>query len=312
VYDFHIRTGLFCTAYAYESEQTEVSEGLTRITLQTPKGEIYQEFTQDWRGAGEVKRLITTEEDAERVLSIPYIRPELDLEPYFRKRDELKGKAVAQVTLSDPICEIAGNMSEETIAMWTIQNRPLLKKLMDQMLERQLDVISSLLEQGVGPIYYFNGPEYALPPLMAPDDFYEFVVEYDRKLIDLIHSYSDTYVIIHSHGKVSKFLDAFGEMGMDGLNVLEPPPIGDTVLSDAKKRVGDNYCLIGNIQYDDIARGTKEKIEQMVKEAMDQGAPGGGFILSPCASPYERPLPEKASENLIHYLHMGRIHGSYG
>ena len=38
---------------------------------------------------------------------------------------------------------------------------------------------------------------------------------------------------------------------------------------------------------------------------------GGGFILSPCASPYERPLPKRAADNLAHYLLMGRRHGKY-
>jgi uroporphyrinogen-III decarboxylase len=183
--------------------------------------------------------------------------------------------------------------------------------MMDQMLERLLDILKSCLENDIGPLYYFNGPEYALPPLMSPRDFEEFVVEYDRKLVELIHSYPDKYVIVHSHGKVNNFLDQFAEIGMDGLNVLEPPPIGDTVLSEAKDRVGDKYCLIGNIQYDDIARGSKGGVEALVKDAIQQGAPGGGFILSPCAYPYENPLPEKASENIIHYLHMGRKYGTY-
>jgi uroporphyrinogen-III decarboxylase len=117
---------------------------------------------------------------------------------------------------------------------------------------------------------------------------------------------------VHSHGKVGKFLESFAGMGMDGLNVLEPPPIGDTLLSDAKARIGHRVCLIGNIQYDDLARGTQVSVERLVAEAIEQAAPGGGFILSPSATPYERPLPEQASRNLIHYLKMGRKHGGYG
>ncbi|KPK84066.1 MAG: hypothetical protein AMJ81_06660, partial [Phycisphaerae bacterium SM23_33] len=141
--------------------------------------------------------------------------------------------------------------------------------------------------------------------------FEEFVVAYDARLVELIHSYPDTYVIVHSHGRVSRFLERFAAVGMDGLNVLEPPPMGDTVLAEAKRRVGDKYCLIGNIQYDDLARGSRQEVERLVMEAIRQGGPGGGFILSPCASPYERPLPARAGENLIHYLVMGRQHGRY-
>ena len=183
--------------------------------------------------------------------------------------------------------------------------------MLDVALERLLDELKYCLENDLGPIYHFCGPEFALPPLMSPGDFEEFVVGYDTQLIDLIHSYEGKYVHMHSHGKVGKFLEKFAEMGVDGLNVLEPPPIGDTILSDAKARIGDRVCLIGNIQYDDLARGTEQSIERLVAEAIEQAAPGGGFILSPCATPYERPLPQKASRNLIHYLKMARKHGSY-
>jgi uroporphyrinogen decarboxylase len=92
---------------------------------------------------------------------------------------------------------------------------------------------------------------------------------------------------------------------------LEPPPIGDVILSDAKRRVGDKMCLIGNIQYDDLARQSPGRVEELVKAAIRQGAPGGGFILSPCASPYERPLPAKAAGNFIHYLKTSRKYGAY-
>ena len=183
--------------------------------------------------------------------------------------------------------------------------------MLDELAGRIRAMLMRDLDGDVGPIFYFNGPEYALPPLMSPRDFDEFVVAYDAPLVELIHGYPGRYVIVHSHGRVSGFLDAFDEIGMDGLNCLEPPPIGDVILSEAKQRVGDRYCLIGNIQYDDIARGSRESIERLVAEAIRAGAPGGGFILLPCASPYERPLPPRASENMIQYLKMGRKYGRY-
>jgi len=265
---------------------------------------------KDWRGGGLVKRWITTVDDVERALSIPYVPPRPDLSPFFAERERLKGRAVAQVTFSDPIC-CAVWIAEETLAIWTLEERPLLKRFLDAMFQRVLDHLRYCLDNGVGPVYYFNGPEYALPPLMSPRDFDEFVVEYDRELIRVVHSYPGTYTIIHSHGRVNNFLERFVAIETDGLNVLEPPPIGDVILVDAKRRVGERMCLIGNIQYDDLARGSADEIEALVRDAIRQGGPGGGFILSPCASPYERPLPPKAARNLIHYLKMGRKYGTY-
>lgn len=88
---------------------------------------------------------------------------------------------------------------------------------------------------------------------MSPRNFDEFVVKYDNQLIAKIHEYG-YLTIIHSHGKVNNFLEKFAlDIGTDGLNVLEPPPMGDVDIADAKRRIGHRTCLIGNIQYDDFA-----------------------------------------------------------
>ena len=310
VYDWSFPSGFFHTAAQIASESRQLSDGMIEHIRHTPAGPITTITKADWRGGGTIKRWITQPEDVERILSIPFVPMQPDFTAFFETKKRLSGKCVAQVTFADPIC-IAGLVDEMVMAIWTIERRDHIKRMLDVAFERLTYQIKYCLDNDVGPIYYFNGPEYALPPLMSPSDFDEFVVEYDTKLIDLIHSYPEKYVIVHSHGRVNKFLEKFADMGLDGLNVLEPPPIGDTILSNAKARIGDCVCLIGNIQYDDLARGTEERIEQLIAEAITEGAPGGGFILSPCASPYERPLPEKAAKNFIHYLKMARKYGKY-
>ena len=77
--------------------------------------------------------------------------------------------------------------------------------------------------------------------------------------------------------------------------------------------------LKGNLQKTDLSfdftdgvrQVVEEEVERLVAGAIEQAAPGGRFILSPCASPYERPLPKRASRNFIHYLKMGRKYGYY-
>ncbi len=311
VYDWSFPTGFFCSAAQVPAESRELANGTTQHILHTPEGPITSLTAPNWRGGGKKKRWITEPADAVRVLSIPYVPPRPELTTFNSTRSRLGSWAVAQVTFPDPICAVGNMVDPETLAIWTLENRQLLIELLDTAFNRLQEAMRYCLEGGVGPIYYLNGPEYALPPLMSPKDFEEFVVPYDSRLVNLVHSYSDRYVIVHSHGRVNRFLERFAAMGIDGLNVLEPPPIGDTVLSEAKRRVGDSYCLIGNIQYDDVARKTEADVEYLVTEAIRQAGSGGGFILSLCAYPYERTLPRKTSKNLIHYLVKANEHGNY-
>jgi hypothetical protein len=310
VSDWAYPHGLFYTEAKIDTERRPLEDGSIETTLHTPAGPLTAIERSNWRGGGQTKRFICGPQDLERALSVPYVPSRPDVRPFLAEKARLAGKAVAQVTFSDPMCS-ADWIDESALAFMTVEERPLLKRFLDAMYVRVADALRYCLSNSVGPLYYFNGPEYALPPLMSPDDFEEFVVEYDRRLIGLVHERRGMMTIVHSHGRVSDFLERFVAMGTDGLNVLEPPPIGNVVLEEAKRRVGDRICLIGNIQYDDLARGTPDSVEKLVRESMRQGAPGGGFILCPCASPYEPKLTQQASTNFIRYLTAARRWGTY-
>lgn len=312
IYDWYYPVGMFCTAAQLSVETRERSHGVTEQIVHTPRGAVTFQSAADWRGGGTLKHWIETEEDARRFLSIPYVAPRRDLAPFLENRRRFRDCAIAQVTFPDPICVVGGLVRPDVLALWTLEARDLILELLHAVSHRIAAMLRYCLEGGVGPLYYFNGPEYALPPLMAPRDFDEFVVAFDHPLVALVHACPGLGVIMHSHGRVNAFLERFVDIGADGLNVLEPPPLGDTRLADAKRRVGDRLCLIGNIQYDDIARGTPDTVERLVREAIQDGAPGGGFILSPCASPYESPLPRGTRDNLITYLVKGHEYGKMG
>jgi uroporphyrinogen-III decarboxylase len=173
--------------------------------------------------------------------------------------------------------------------------------MLEVSFERFMDQLNYLPTNGVGPVYYINGPEYAMPPLMSPCDFEEFVMRYDRAMVSKIHEHGKL-AHIHCHGRLERCLERFAAIGTDGLNPLEPPPLGDVDLRDAKRRIGERVCLVGNIQYEDLASSSVEGVEALVKQAISQGAPGGGFILALCAAPYQVPLPPKTARNMIAML----------
>lgn len=307
-YDWGFPAGFFYSAWDVRPTSERVGPERVKHTVQTPRGPLWS-VVQDRSGGGTEKHWIETVEDARRLLSIPYEPSRPDLSRFHSVRAASEGRYLAKVTLADPVCTV-GYIDPTLCALWTKEERPLLKEILDVAFERIGDSLDYLLGNGAGPLFYFNGPEYALPPLMSPADFEEFVVEYDTKLIAKIHAHGQL-TQIHSHGRVNRFLEAFARTGTDSLNVLEPPPLGDVVLADAKRRVGDRMCLVGNIQYDDVAAASEDEVERMVRETIEQGAPGGGFILSLCAAPYEVPLPPKTARNLVRYLEAGHLYGAY-
>ncbi len=308
VQDWYFPSGFFNTVWDVQQRSEQLGPERIRHTIQTPKGEL-NSVVQDRPGGGVEKHWVTSVEEAERVLSIPYVASRPSLTRFLETRERLRDRSTGQVTVGDPVCSLSV-IDPELRSLWTRTERDLLVEMMDVSFERIMAYLDYLLENDVGPIYTINGPEYAIPPLMSPRDFEEFVVQYDQQMIARIHDYGKL-TQIHCHGRLSRFLERFVETGTDSLNPLEPPPLGDVVLSDAKRRVGERMCLIGNIQYEDLSAASVVGVRAMVSETIAQGAPGGGFILSLCAAPYEVPLPEKTARNMIAMLEAGREYGAY-
>jgi uroporphyrinogen decarboxylase len=79
-------------------------------------------------------------------------------------------------------------------------------------------------------------------------------------------------------------------------------------LAEVKRRVGDRTCIIGNVQIGDVIGGERETVDARVREAVRDGAPGGGFILSITASPYEEELSAHSLENYRQLIRSGRAY----
>ena len=280
------------------------------VEIETPKGPLTSQYQVKHAGAT-LKFWVESEEDLEKLLSIPWKLSKRDFSEFFENKKILGQRGAISVVLADPICGIEA-IKPELRAVWSIEKRSLIRNLVDIVFDRQMEHLEYLLKNigSTETVFYFNGPEYALPPLMSPKDFDEFVMAYDPKLIERVHDFGGL-TIVHSHGKVNNFLEKFRDMGTDGLNVLEPPPMGDVILSDAKKRIGKEVCLIGNIEYSDLATLSKEEIREKVKTCIRDAGVGGGFILSPSASCYEIPFPQKTSDNFLTMIKAGRKYGVY-
>jgi len=283
---------------------------IQRRIIETPKG-IFSEVHRRRIGFPFrcVKPFIETNEDLEKFLSIPYEPVGVDGSSFFKEKQRLGGAGVLMTGAPEPLANVVGLFDYEDFVHRIIGDRDSIVGLMDLMYERCLNYLTCVLEAGARDVFEVSGPEYVGPPMFHPRFFEDFVVKYDRKLIKLIHEY-DGIVYLHCHGSVNAVLEMIAATGTDSLHPIEPPPMGDTPLREAKRRIGDRVCFIGNIQIGDVISASKEEIDRAVREAIYEGGPDG-FILCTSASPHWWPLPERAMENYIQLaetaLHYGKL-----
>jgi len=281
-----------------------------KTMIYTPKGTLssVSEQKEGVHTSWTIEHLCKNEEDAKKVLSIPYRpwRPSVD--SFFTLDRKLGGSGIILGDIPDALCLTVELFGLTRFIKLYVKNRSLIFELMDFFQERICNYLRHILSKGAVTLYRIVGPEYAAPPFFHPREFNRLVTSYDIELVELLHRYGGM-ARLHSHGRVKRVLPYFREMGIDAVDPLEPPPDGDVTLKEARKILGDEVTLIGNIEERIFEVGDKNDIERWVKRAIEEGSPGGGFILCPTAMPLTTPLRRKIKENIIHYIDCGIKYG---
>ena len=286
----------------YRSQRIESDKPdmwLNQTVMETPAGGLIQTFYAPKSGhPGMVRKFyIETIADAKKWLSIPLVKPNVTVDSYFELLRKTEDHAMLMISIGEPMYAVQALMGSETFGFWLMEERELLHELITHAYERIENLTKHYLAHDIGDCYGWVGPELCIPPLASPKDFREFVFNYDKRIIDLIHD-AGKLVWVHCHGDMNPVLEDFVEMGVNCLNPIEPPPVGSLTLADAKKRIAGRMSLDGGVQDGDFHTLEPREMVQVVEETVSMGKPGGCFILSPTSSPTTTPvLGEKIIAN---------------
>jgi uroporphyrinogen-III decarboxylase len=119
---------------------------------------------------------------------------------------------------------------------------------------------------------------------ISPDFYREFILPYEGQIARALRA-AGMHVYTHTCGSIGDRLEIMMEAGISGLECLDPPPLGDVKLKEAKEKVGKKVFIKGNIDpINVLLLGSQELIKKDTAELLSIGKPGGGFILSTACS----------------------------
>lgn len=275
-------------------------------TVHTPEGELRSVYRRSTIGKPgyQMEYLLKEPNDIKKVLSVPYEPYEFGRESYDGAEAKVGERGITIFSIPHAMYGVQGMIGSENFALWSLEHRGLLLEAIEVFGRRIRDYVLRAVEAGVRGVFGWVGPELCIPPLMSPKDFDEFVFQFDKPLIDLIHD-AGGHVWVHCHGRMKPVLRRFVEMGVDVLNPVEPPPMGDITLKEAFEVAGDRMGLEGNIETHDLMASMPERIARLVEGAIKVGC-GRRFILCPSSSFMEMVDPtEGYIRNLITYIEEG-------
>jgi len=288
---------------------------LVRRTFHTPAGDLQDviQWARPNMGYGDgpnphrVEPLVKGREDLEAIRFL-YPEPRRDvLEdiPLTRERVADRGLLIA-TDCTHAGCWAMEALGPEGMLLAAVTDPELLRAVCRLGQDQHLRNLRAMLEQGLEAAWcnWFQcGPSVG----WSPATFEDFFLPLIREEIALIHEFGAVGVY-QDDGKMRDILPFLVEAGIDAIGGLQPPDVGDVILRAAKEQYGDRVALIGGLDpcytFD---MGTPAAVEAAVKQAIEDAAEGGGYVLGTA----EAIAPETPAESLQAMGEAARRWGTY-
>jgi len=161
---------------------------------------------------------------------------------------------------------------------------------------------AALLETGID--YLTIADPSAGCSVISPKMFREWVRPYLGETINYLKSHSEKPIMLHVCGYTDPIMEDIVSLGVDAISMDGPASLKKMV------EVSQGRVVIeGNFPGEVFAEGTREEIEEKVKECVDTAAEPSGYkyiLCSGCQVPGNAPL-----ENIKHFMEYGRQYGRY-
>lgn len=127
-------------------------------------------------------------------------------------------------------------------------------------------------------------------PMISPQMWRDFVLPYHQRIVSSL----DAPMIWHSDGNVLPLLPMAVEAGFHGFHGLEPAAGMD--LAQIKRDFGHDLILVGNVDVRVLCDSDIGAVRREVERCLEQGTPGGGYMLASCNSIFDGMNPHAVAE----------------
>ena len=152
------------------------------------------------------------------------------------------------------------------------------KRLMDIHEKSHLDLVEQMAEKGVKAMMAMDNLDTMFHP---PYYVEEYSASFYEKASSLCHK-KDSLFFIHACGQQKANLKLISDLGVDGLEGVAYPPLGDVTLDEAMEMTRDDFIITGGISAAETTRfKTKDEVYGYLEELFGRMKPyRNRFILS--------------------------------
>ena len=258
-----------------------------RFRFITPKSELTMVTQSNEITTWVTEHLVKQKKDIE-LIGEYVTTPTCDVDAVNREADEFGARGLIRGhiccfdifgqpgTWQDACCLVG----TEKMIMESYDDPEWVHELLKILQARKLGYVKSLKNARYDLLELGGGD--ASTTVISPKLFRKFVAPYDREIITAAHD-AGQRIVYHTCGGMMPILEDIADMQPDAMETFTPPGMGaDVDLSEAKRRIGEQVCMIGGFdQSYYFQKATPEETRAAVRSCFEQAGEGGGYILAP-------------------------------
>ncbi len=118
--------------------------------------------------------------------------------------------------------------------------------------------------------------------LVSREHYLKFIRPRQQRFFRQIKDLTPAKVVFHSCGSVASIIDDLIEMGVDGLNPVQPQAAGMQPAELKRRYRGRMAFWGGTDSQDTVPHGSVADVKRMVEELIEAMGEGGGYVFSNC------------------------------
>ncbi len=167
-------------------------------------------------------------------------------------------------------------MGFENFSLALFEDDELIKLINDKVGQIVIKMFENMAKiDEVKALWYSDDIAYTNGLMVSPETLDKYFFPWLEKIGEVAKSV-DKPLIFHSDGILFDVMEKIIECGIDALHPIEPKAMD---IVEVKNRFSDKLCLIGNIDVDLLARGTKEEVKKNVLFNIENVGMNGGYCV---------------------------------
>jgi Uroporphyrinogen decarboxylase (URO-D) len=190
-----------------------------------------------------------------------------------------------------PFSQLMELLNYEVGLLALLQDPGKVKACLERFVEGATVLANGLVDAGADAILISSA--FVGSPFLGRRHYEEFALPFERALVAGIKAAHEVPVYVHTCGAIGDRLDLMMATGVDGIDTLDPPPLGTVDLATARAETLGRTFLKGNLDpVTELLQGTPELVRAAAAGRIATAGPGGGYILSTACSVPPRTPPE--------------------